>query len=467
MHILEDCLNSLDNLSKPKSWKNCIPRIEKEHQHFKKLLKRPDISLYGANTLTGHRDNKKVEMSKLISAQEDILYTHAIGQPPFFSEYTSRCITYAKMFSWTAGYSGISPVLFNLISDLSIDSNFSPRIPIYCSYSCGDVIPAAHWANEVLNTLKTNYGYSIQPGDAMMLINGSFVQVGIALSLLKKIKKTWALFVATSSIVYNSTKANTLNLYFYPDNNNVWAKETIDYIKTFAGKQDNQAAIQDPVSLRAIPQIVDFFCNSIEEFIQELAFALSSPSSNPLYDTKVNYPISQASFLLPRLTTKVEAVIESILFAMWSMVNRVNHWLSGKIEGIPIDASNNYSQLGLIQYPKLMMSLLENARLKYGKRIFSTGSQTSYGIEDLWTNGLSALIQFDELLDEMFNFCTIEIFINKYINNNFTLELKKDKDLFTNCNNCNDLQQTKKNINKFIENGRLAQIEKMFPLNFS
>lgn len=464
MYILENCLNNIDNLAKPKNWNSSIPRIKKEHQHFKKLLREPDISLYGANTLTGHKDSKKLEPHQLASVQEDILYTHAIGQPPFFSEYTSRCITYAKMFSWTAGYSGISPVLFNLISDLSIDSNFSPRIPIYCSYSCGDVIPAAHWANEVLNTLKTNYGYSIQPGDAMMLINGSFVQVGFALSLLKKIKKTWSLFVATSGIVYGSTKANISNFYFYPDNNNIWAKETIDYIKSFVCKRNKQPTIQDPVSLRAMPQIIDFFCNSIDEFIKELGSVLLRPSSNPLYDTEINYPISQASFLAPKLTIKAEAVIESILFAMWSMVNRVNHWLSGKIDGIPTDASNNCSSLGLIQYPKLMMSLLENARMKYGKRVFSSGSQTSYGIEDLWTNCLSLLVQIDELLDEMFNFCTIEIFINKYISSKFTLESKVSKDFFDNCNNCDNLQEIKKYIHDFIENGGLIQISNMFPI---
>ena len=112
--------------------------------------------------------------------------------------------------------SGVSPELFQFLSTLVIDPKFSTKIPKNCSYSSGDVIPSSHWALSILTELKNRNGYSVQAGDIMNLINGNFLQVGYAASLVKKIRRSWLFFIELSSIaneVSQSNRSNKINIY--------------------------------------------------------------------------------------------------------------------------------------------------------------------------------------------------------------------------------------------------------------
>jgi histidine ammonia-lyase len=464
MQTLQELLRCVSSLSRPKLWHSCIDRIEEENSHLRRLVNKQGIRIYGLNTLVGHRDGEHIDISSLASLQEDILHSHAIGQPPYYSKYAALCITYAKLYSWSAGQSGVSPALFNSVSELATSGEFFPNVPTGYSYSSGDVVPAAHWARDILSILKDKKQYSAQPGEVMAIINGSFVQLGYAASLVEKLSKCWSLFIASSTIVNVGTKANGSNLYFFSTAERPWTCETIEYIKSFRNTSATDKGTQDPISIRAIPQVVDTLCNSIEDFMREINYSLFKPSGNPLFNIDSELPISQASFLCPVLTIKTEGVIESILFAMWSMVGRVNHWLSGNVEGIPKDASCSHSTLGLIQYPKIMMAKLENSRMNYGRRVFASGSQTSYGTEDLWTNGVLTLNQLDGLLNEFFDFCAHEIYIAVYLHKHHNFRTINGDELLDYCSGCVSVEEVKDNINTYISRGGLNDIYEIFPI---
>ena len=78
---------------------------------------------------------------------------------------------------------------------------------------------------------------------------------------------------------------------------------------------------------------------------------------------------------------------------------------------IPRDGANDESALQFIQYPKLMMSILERCRQTCGRRIFAAGAQTSNGIEDLWTYGANTSAQLDYLCKEGANLLAIELYV--------------------------------------------------------
>lgn len=424
METLKELLKNISTLSQPPSWGTCLNKIIAENNHLNNLLHNSSVSVYGANTLTGHRDEESVLESDLSTYQQDLLNSHTIGSEPFYSAQTARFISYAKMYSWSAGMSGVSPQLFNAVAQASTEKEFAPRIPLNCSYSSGDVIPAAHWAYDLLSQLNKTNGYQAQQGEVMGLINGCFIQVGYGASLVKKIKTSWVFFVELTSLFNLVSQANTTNLYYSTTQDKTWAHTAIDYIKSNAPKQTYKDT-QDPVSVRAIAQVLETFCDSIESYLTEIDHLLCQPSGNPLFDVTVDHPLSQASFLAPNLTIKSGALIESILYVMWSMVSRTNHLLSGNVAGIARDASNEKSTLGLIQAPKLMMSILEKSRTDNGRRSFSSGSQTSYGVEDLWSNGLTALGQVDSVLDDLIELCSQELHVINYISKNQGVALEQ------------------------------------------
>lgn len=460
MQRLQELLNSVSSLSPAPSWSDCSDRISEESDYLNNLLRNSSITIYGANTLTGHRVNESVSTFDLPLSKNDLLHSHTIGSAPWYSNYTARCITNAKMYSWSAGMSGVSPTLFSLVAELSANSTFNPKIPMSCSYSSGDVIPASHWATAVLDELKQ---YSIQPGETMALINGNFIHVGYAAALIKKINNSWLFYIELSSIFNTITHSNSSNLFSFMTAKQDWASQSVDYIKSQATKII-QKNTQDPMSLRALPQTVAALCSSIEEYTKEINEVLFQPSGNPLFDINSTHPLSQASFLAPTLAIKSGALIESILFVMWSMVGRTNYLLSGKVPGIPLDAANRNSPLGLIQYPKLMMSILEKARCKYGRRTFASGSQTSYGVEDLWSNGITVLEQLDELLDDFLLLCSIELYIINYIDKAHDIKPNIRSEIINFTKECSNPKEIKNSFISFIDGGELLDLSDLLPV---
>ncbi len=462
MKTLKEFLTCLTTLSEPDIWKGSNNNINSEHVHLQKILSKNFV--YGANTLPGHRDNEHTNGEKGYDLQEDIINSHTIGSEPYYSKYTSRCIGYAKIYSWSAGGSGISPTLYNNIINVITHNNFHPKIPKYSSYSSGDVIPGSHWTKEVLAFIEDSNNPKVKPGEIMALINGSFIQIGYAASLVNKIKHAWILYLELTAINNIAIKANTANLSFAANQSRHMAKSAIHYIRSFSNNNINVNEIQDPVSVRAIPQIMDTFCLGIEDYLNEIDYLLNMPSGNPLVSTDYDFTISQASFLAPTLSIKIGSLIENILFVMWSVLGRTNYLLSGKANNIPVDAANKNSKLGLIQYPKLMMAILEKSRFDNGRRIFSSGSQTSYGVEDLWTNGIFALDQLDNLLDDFINFCSLEATILSFVSKEFDVPEIKNNEILRLLDNCSSSTERCLSIKKYLTDDGLKKYQNLFPV---
>ena len=162
---------------------------------------------------------------------------------------------------------------------------------------------------------------------------------------------------------------------------------------------------------RGISHSIETFVEAGRSLFQQLDYHLQTPSNNPLFSTALDYPLSQASFLAPTLSIKTEAVVEAILFTLWASVNRTQYLLSGQIDTIPRDGANDRSALQFIQYPKLMMSILERCRQTCGRRIFAAGAQTSNGIEDLWTYGVDTTAQLEHLCEAGTQLLLTELYV--------------------------------------------------------
>ena len=457
---LSECISCIETVRAPTVWAASLNAIETEHNHLRALVEEPTLRVYGANTLVGHRDCETVSEPSAITAE--ILRTHAIGGAPWYERHTVKCIGYAKLYSWTAGLSGVSRQLFESVGDLLLDPNFNPRVPQAASYSCGDVIPAAHWANCVLEELAVRRSHTVRPGEIMALINGSFVHVGYAVSLTTKLERIWALSLEVALLFHSVTLANMSNLYFVSASERNWARQAVNYVREHSGRPIAAAAIQDPVSLRAIPQILEAWCSAIDGFLGETNYVLDKPSSNPFVDPKHPFPISQASFLSPTLSIKTSTLIEAVLFLMWALLGWVKHLLSGRIAGIPRDGGTAASPLGLIQYPKLMTAICADARLKLGRKTFASGSDTSYGIEDLWTNGVLGLAQLEEGLDKLQSMLCLAIWTLIRVVEDFDLEGRVTSNLLHAIAGCERRSDVSPRVSAYLDAGGLKELRQMF-----
>ena len=458
--ILAECLDHVSRRTAPPLWAAGAERLGAEHRHLQALVRDPAIRVYGANTLTGHRDAEAVADPASITSE--ILRTHAIGSPPWLDRHAARCIGYAKLYSWAAGLSGVSPELFDGVRELVLRDDFSPQVPGAASYSCGDVIPASHWATAVLDELSRSGAHAARPGEVMALINGNFVHVGQAVAMVGRIQRVSALAVEAASAFHSAALANPSNLYFVATSERAWASSAVEYVKRRAKRRLSASDEQDPVSLRAIPQVLETWGNAVGDFLGEVAYLLFKPSCNPFIDERHPFPISQASFLAPTLSVKTGGVIEAALFLMWAALGWTSHLLSGRVPGIPRDGSTSASPLGLIQCPKLMMAICEKARMDLGRRAFAAGADTSYGIEDIWTNGTFTLAQLERALEDMESVFCLGVWVVHRLADDFGLERVADSEALDACAGCGTAAEAAERLSTLLRKGRPREAHALF-----
>lgn len=399
-------------------WQQQREMISNEADHLDMLLhKNNPPSIYGANTLVGHLDSVTITDEDIASFQTDLLDNHSIGGEASYNDDEIKCITYAKLQQLSRGGSGITLDLYDYLMDNVSKQSFPYHVPKTSSYSAGDVIPAAHWAKEITSILAEQHDYKMQRKEALSLINGSFIHAGIALSKVKKLQSIWSLY-NFNSIKYGELLDDRPCMTDMLSGKEDTMKYPIKWLEEADINNENHD-IQYPVSIRAYPQVSSALLNSVVSFIESVEEQLQRQSDNPLISTNSDIPASQGSFLAPMMTLSTSQLIEALLLAMWQTERRIHFLLSGNIKDVPLNARKGNKDLGFIQVPKLVSAKLEDARLTSGRRTFASGGSTSYGIEDLWSNGLITLDHLEYILESFNTILAIEYELLQFINDNF------------------------------------------------
>lgn len=373
--IIQEYISHIKNTSLPFSWESSLVKITQERKLALDICSSHKV--YGFNTLPGHRDSESIENKEITNFQYDLIKSHNISSGIEYSSTTVKYFLFCKLMSIHHSGTGISPSAYESIFNMYINKEGMAHKE--SSYSCGDVIPAASLFKDVKNLSK---------GDAMSLINGNFIHIGVSLSLAEKLDNLW--------ISYKHQTNELLNLV--PVQKGILHNSSIDLETIGITPNKYNISVQDPVSIRAIPDIAYAILNNIKSYFSEIVRLINSPSGNPLFDFSEMEAVSQGSYMSPSLSLITSTLIDSILLLLWSIDSRVKYLLSGKVEGVPRDNAKN-GKLGLIQYPKLITAKLELARRKFSSRVFTSGSNTSFGTEDLWSYGTDIAEELSDILD--------------------------------------------------------------------
>ncbi|MFV8827749.1 aromatic amino acid lyase [Alkalihalobacterium sp. APHAB7] len=417
-------LNSFIRLIKqreiPDTWKD-ITQIKKEEVYLDSLVQKSSPpSIYGVTTLVGHLDKNKLNQDNIQDFQSHLIKNHKISlSRNYYSLFQATCILYVKLHHLNLGGTGVTSTLYSHLLRIGEDESFQPKIPKESSYSSGDVIPAAHWASEVISYLGTKEKYQLKRKEGLTLINGSFVHVGLSIASYDRLVKLRNILLF-NAIVFSHLYRPSQSVFY--EGIPIKKNSRFHSIQSLFNKYivGHNKSVQDPVSVRAIPQVLDAFCSSMDHHKNTLGQVLNHRSDNPLIDEEYPFGLSQASFLEPKLTLSTSQMIDTLLMAGWNIERRVHHLLSGNHKKIPANGTNKENELGMIQLPKYITSLLEDSRKYGGVRSFANGSSTSYGIEDFWSYGLQTDEILNTVLDNIEKILKIEIVIYMYCYNKFT-----------------------------------------------
>lgn len=388
----------------PAALRNRVAAIDAAYEAFLAYAARADVAIYGANTLLGHRDGE----FRLQSAEteEYFLRNHAIGGAPFFSDEAVRAITLAKLFSLEQDGVTISGKVFQAIIDAFEDPRFRVLVPEEASYSSGDVIPASHWAIGVLE--RAGLLGRLRPGEAIGLMNGAFVHIGLTALVYMKASALLSRIVTVQLNSLQALRVGSLQMSGHGAHDD---SAMVQFRRAVLQHLPEKGAItrQLPVSIRSTFEQIASFRRTLLRLGDELDLKIGQPSGNPLFLPAAGRHVSSGSFVAPALAIQTSAVIDALLMLAWSSVERTKFLLSGPVPEMPIDAATAQDVLGMIQWPKLAQAKLEAIRHRFGSRAFVSGGTTSYGVEDFWTHGSYTSLSALRLLDSIAEIFAIEL----------------------------------------------------------
>jgi histidine ammonia-lyase len=287
---------------------------------------------YGVNTGLGAARDQLVPEELLLAFQEQVISSHAaaIGAPLDAEEV--RALMFARLAGMSRGGSGASPQLFEALRRL-LDARIHPVVPSQGSVGAADLVQMAAVGAVLLGRGRVLLGptgasgtrpaaealadaglepVQLQPKDALALIGANSASVGTGILAVRSIGH----LVANADVVAAGTVlalgANTSVF----DDELVRARplpgqiESAARIRAALGRPrpEGVRSVQDPVSLRTVPQVHGVAADQLAHVAQLLLVELNSRPENPLVQVEQRRVVSNGNFSLLGLGLGFEAL---------------------------------------------------------------------------------------------------------------------------------------------------------------
>ena len=277
--------------------------------------------VYGINTGFGALSNKHIANEDLEKLQINLIRSHCTGVGKPFSREVTRAIMLLRANCLSSGFSGVNPEIVQLLIDF-INFGISPIVPEKGSVGAsGDLAPLSHIALSLIGEGEVEYrgkivssSYAIDsigkkpatlgPKDGLALINGTAVMSALGAIALVEAKNILKLADIASCMTLDSVQGTSKayhpgisNLKPHPGQiqcctnlNNIL--EDSDIIKTHS----NCGKVQDPYSLRCVPQVHGACRQTYLHAYDVLSLEINAVTDNPLVFVKTKEVVSGGNF---------------------------------------------------------------------------------------------------------------------------------------------------------------------------
>lgn len=263
---------------------------------------------YGINTGFGALKNKRIEASKLVDLQTNLLLSHACGVGEPVPKDITRLMLQLKIHALGLGYSGVSLQTFNQLIALN-NNDLVPVVPTRGSVGAsGDLAPLAHlslpligrgrlWAEDAKPEATAAAlqrhdlaPINLQPKDGLALINGTQLMAAYGAWVLER-----AIGMLNNADLLAAMSLEALQGSIKPFD------ERIHAIRPHPGQQkvaENMRSlledseileshrdcgkVQDPYCLRCVPQVHGASRDALAYAMQVVETEINSVTDNPL-----------------------------------------------------------------------------------------------------------------------------------------------------------------------------------------
>jgi histidine ammonia-lyase len=267
-----------------------------------------DASVYGINTGFGKLAQTRIPREKLADLQRNLVVSHACGVGPLLGREPVRLTIALKINSLARGYSGIRwSVIETLLACLERD--VLPAIPGQGSVGAsGDLAPLAHLAAALIGVGDAIAGgvrgpardvlpaagidlLVLQAKEGLALLNGTQVSTALALHGLVGAEDVLAASLVAGALTIEAAALGSVTP-FDPRIHAVRGHASQSDVaaamrRLVAGTEINDShrdcgRVQDPYSLRCIPQVLGACLRTIRDAAAILVDEANAVSDNPL-----------------------------------------------------------------------------------------------------------------------------------------------------------------------------------------
>lgn len=300
--LYKDIEESISELKKDHS------PVLKSREVVEEALKK-DEAFYGINTGFGALASKRIGDDQLKQLQRNLILSHAVGTGDLIPKEISRLMLQLKIHALGLGYSGISKETFDRLIYF-VDHDLIPAIPEKGSVGAsGDLAPLAHMSlpllgfgsfwdengKEIIPADKILKKHNLepidlQPKDGLSLINGTQLMSGYGAFILEKalnlLKVADLLGAMSLEALQGSIKPFDKRIHeIRPHNGQQVVAGNVRRLlrdSEILESHRNCGKVQDPYSLRCIPQVHGASRDAIAHCVHTVETELNSVTDNPL-----------------------------------------------------------------------------------------------------------------------------------------------------------------------------------------
>lgn len=298
-------------------------RIEKAHVFLKKKAASGEV-IYGVNTGFGILSNVKIENKDLAQLQLNLLRSHAVGTGAPLPIEKVRAMVLLRAATLTQGHSGVSVNLVQALINL-LNAEVTPWIPEQGSVGAsGDLSPLAHLALVLIGEgkayvdgklvkgakaleLKKLKPITLGPKEGLALINGTQFMAALGVfaiieseQLMRVANLAGAMTLEALRGTPTAFDAKIQAVRPHPGQIEV-AKIMRDLLSKpkrseIASSHEGCGKVQDPYSLRCIPQVHGACLETIRFVRATIEREINSVTDNPLVFVDQNQVLSGGNF---------------------------------------------------------------------------------------------------------------------------------------------------------------------------
>jgi histidine ammonia-lyase len=263
--------------------------------------------IYGVNTGFGVLANKRVKKEEIEQLQKNIVKSHAAGVgEPLKVEYV-KAVMLIRANSLCKGYSGIRSVVVKRLIDY-INKGICPYVPTQGSVGAsGDLSPLSHIAMSLigegnvfyqgklmdsLQALKMNNmePLTLKAKEGLSLVNGTAFMAGIGSCVTYAVYRLFFEAIKVAALSVDALEGSTSPFDERVQNvrrhhgQRIVANELRKALENSEIRKSHLDCdrVQDPYTLRAIPQVYGAFYDSLTHVYNTLEIEINSATDNPL-----------------------------------------------------------------------------------------------------------------------------------------------------------------------------------------